>query len=70
MEMIPPPVGAPLQVALMDIQMAQLGGGLRSEKRWRALLSQEGFEVKRLLKSNSAYTIIEAVPKPRVRVRS
>lgn len=70
MEMVPPPFAAPIQVALMDIQMAQLGGGLRTEKRWRALLEETGFEVKGVLRSNSAYTIIEAVPKARVIVRS
>jgi hypothetical protein len=63
MEMIPPPVGAPLQVALMDIQMAQMGGSLRSEKRWRAFLDEAGFEVKRVLRSKSAYAVVEAVPK-------
>lgn len=65
MEMIPPPVGAPLQVAHTDMQMAQMGGGLRSEKKWRALLDEAGFEVKRLVRSNSAFTMIEAVAKIR-----
>jgi hypothetical protein len=63
MEPVLPPVGAPLQAALLDIQMAQMGGGLKSEKQWRAFLTEAGFEVKRLLRSNSAYTIIEAMPK-------
>ena len=63
MEMIPPPVGAPLQAALMDMQMAQMGGGLRSEKRWRAFLDEAGLEVKRVLRSSSAYSVIEAIPK-------
>ncbi|KAF8851806.1 S-adenosyl-L-methionine-dependent methyltransferase [Acephala macrosclerotiorum] len=63
MEPVLPPVGAPLQAALMDIQMMQMGGGLRTEKQWRAFLSEAGFEVVRLFKSNSVYAIIEAIPK-------
>jgi hypothetical protein len=64
MEPVLPPIGAPLQAALMDIQMMQMGGGLRTEKQWGAFLTEAGFEVKRFLKSDSAYTVIEAFPKP------
>ncbi|RDW57358.1 hypothetical protein BP5796_12808 [Coleophoma crateriformis] len=64
MEPVLPPTGAPLQAALMDIQMMQMGGGLRTEKQWRAFLSEAGFGATRFLRSNSAYTVIEAIHKP------
>jgi hypothetical protein len=63
MEPVLPAMGAPLQAALVDIQMAQMGGGLRTEKQWRAFLAEAGFEARRFLRSNSNHTIIEAVPK-------
>jgi hypothetical protein len=60
MEPVLPSFGAPLQAALMDIQMMQMGGGLRTEKQWRALLAKARLEPRRFLKSSSAYTVIEA----------
>lgn len=63
MEPVLPPVSAPLPAALLDIQMIQMGGGLRTEKMWRAFLDEAGFEVKRFLPSNSNQTVIEAVVK-------
>jgi hypothetical protein len=61
MEPVLPPIGAPLPAALLDIQMAQMGGGLRTQKEWRGFLARAGFEVKRFLPSNSNQTVIEAV---------
>jgi hypothetical protein len=63
MEPVLPPVRAPLPAALVDIQMSQMGGGLRTEKQWRAFLDDAGFEVVRVVPSNSNQTVIEAVPK-------
>jgi hypothetical protein len=63
MEPVIPEVKAPHQLSLMDIQMAQMGGGLRTPKQWKAFLVEAGFEVKRFLPSNSNQTIIEAIPK-------
>jgi hypothetical protein len=63
MEPVLPPVSAPLPAALLDIQMSQMGGGLRTEKQWRAFLEEAGFEVKRFLPSNSNQTVIEAMVK-------
>lgn len=62
MEPVLPPVGAPLQAAMMDIQMMQMSGGLRTEKQWREFLCKAGYEVGRFLKSKSVYTVIEAFP--------
>jgi len=61
MEPVLPPISAPLPSALLDLQMSQMGGGLRTEKQWRAFLGRAGFEVKRFLPSNSNQTVIEAV---------
>jgi hypothetical protein len=64
MEPVLPPVSAPLQCSLMDIQMMQMGGGLRTETQWRKFLLEAGFGITRFLKSNSAYTVIEAFHEP------
>jgi hypothetical protein len=61
MEPVLPPISAPLPAALIDMQMSQMGGGLRTEKMWRTFLARAGFEVKRVLPSNSNQTVIEAV---------
>lgn len=63
MEPVLPPFRAPLPAALLDMQMMQMGGGLRTEKMWRVFLAEAGFEVRRFLPSNSNQTIIEAVLK-------
>jgi hypothetical protein len=63
MEPVLPPTRAPLQATLLDIQMMQMGGGLRTEYQWRAFLSEAGFQVTRVLKGEPPYTVIEAVPK-------
>lgn len=63
MEPVLPPVSAPMPAALMDIQMMQMGGGLRTKKQWETFLAEAGFEVKKFLPSNSNQTIIEAVIK-------
>ncbi|EON66194.1 hypothetical protein W97_05587 [Coniosporium apollinis CBS 100218] len=63
MEPVPPPAAAPMAAAMLDIQMIQMGGGLRTEKQWRAFLGDAGFEVRNFWPSNSNQTVIEAVPK-------
>jgi hypothetical protein len=63
MEPVLPPIKAPLTAALVDIQMSQMGGGLRTEKQWRTFLGDAGFEVVRVVPSSSNQTVIEAVPK-------
>jgi hypothetical protein len=59
MEPVLPPVSAPLPTALLDMQMSQMGGGLRTEHQWRTFLAEAGFEVWRFLPWNSNQTVIE-----------
>ncbi|KAF2430074.1 S-adenosyl-L-methionine-dependent methyltransferase [Tothia fuscella] len=63
MEPVMPPMKAPLMPAMIDIVMSQMGGQIRTEKMWRAFLDEAGFEVVKIVPSNSNQTVIEAVPK-------
>jgi len=61
MEPVLPPSKTPLPQALLDIQMSQMGGGLRTQKQWRGFLLDAGFMVNRFLEGQSGQTVIEAV---------
>lgn len=60
MEPVLPSLGAPLPQALLDIQMSQMGGGLRTQKQWKHFLHKAGFVVARFLEGQSGQTVIEA----------
>lgn len=63
MEPVLPAVGAPFQPVMLDLQMMQMGGGLRTQKQWAEFLDDCGFKVNKFWPTKSNQTIVEAIPK-------
>jgi hypothetical protein len=63
MEPIHPPTGAPFLPTMLDIQMMQMSGGMKTQKEWKEFLDECGFEVKKFWPSRSNQSIVEAIPK-------
>jgi hypothetical protein len=61
MEPVLPPVEASFQPVMLDLQMMQMGGGLRTYKQWEELLGECGLKVNRFWPARSNQTVIEAV---------
>lgn len=62
-EMVLPPGDAPHPGKVLDIGMLVLAGGQeRTEAEYRPLLQKAGFQLKRVVPTASAVSIVEAVP--------
>ncbi len=63
LEMVLPPGNTPHLGKILDIIMLAVPGGQeRTEPEYRALLDKAGFTLKRVLPTESAASIVEAVP--------
>ena len=62
-EMVLPAGDAPHPGKMLDmVMLAQTGGEERSEAEYRLLLANAGFRLTRVIPTNSAASIVEAVP--------
>jgi hypothetical protein len=62
-EPVLPATGAAFQPVMLDMQMMQMGGGLRTQRQWIEFLDECGLRVVKFWPTKSSHTVVEAASK-------